>query len=140
MNKEIITKKLLQLKDYLDELEKLVLKFSKEEVLSDPSKRLATERLAQLIIDTMIDVNIQIIIDRNLAYEQTRSTFTMLGEIGVLPKEFANQIAPLAGLRNILVHRYEQLDKELFIRNLFKNYDNFKKYIAYINKFLEDSS
>ena len=33
-----------------------------------------------------------------------------LGELGVLPPEFAAHLAPLAGFRNILVHEYLEVD------------------------------
>nr|WP_322820862.1 DUF86 domain-containing protein [Chloroflexus sp.] len=33
-----------------------------------------------------------------------------MGELGVLPPDFAGHLAPLAGLRNILVHDYIQID------------------------------
>ena len=33
-----------------------------------------------------------------------------MGELGVLPTEFARHLAPLAGFRNILVHEYLSVD------------------------------
>jgi uncharacterized protein YutE (UPF0331/DUF86 family) len=33
-----------------------------------------------------------------------------LGDLGVLPVEFARHLAPIAGLRNILVHNYLRVD------------------------------
>ena len=33
-----------------------------------------------------------------------------LGEIGVLPTDFARRLAPLAGLRNALLHEYVNVD------------------------------
>ena len=139
MNTEIINQKLSQIYDYFSQLEQLILKFPKEEVLSDSSKRLIAERLLQLIVDTMLDINIQVIIDKNKIYDQTRSTFIILGELGVVPQEFANKIAPIIGLRNILVHRYEKLDKELFVKNLFQNSDDIKNYAKYISDFISQN-
>ncbi|MEK7673827.1 MAG: DUF86 domain-containing protein [Patescibacteria group bacterium] len=139
MNTEIINQKLSQIYDYFSQLEQLILKFPKEEVLSDSSKRLIAERLLQLIVDTMLDINIQVIIDKNKIYDQTRSTFIILGELGVFPQEFANKIAPIIGLRNILVHRYEKLDKELFVKNLFQNSDDIKNYAKYISDFISQN-
>ena len=33
-----------------------------------------------------------------------------MGEIGVLPPDFARRLAPIAGLRNVLVHGYVSID------------------------------
>jgi len=35
---------------------------------------------------------------------------TTLGELGILPFEFSQKFAPIAGFRNILVHEYLQVD------------------------------
>jgi uncharacterized protein YutE (UPF0331/DUF86 family) len=51
-----------------------------------------------------------------------------MGEHGLLPKEFAEKLAPVVGLRNIVVHRYEHLDKQTFIELLRKNIDDFVHY------------
>ena len=41
----------------------------------------------------------------------------------VLPKDFAKRIAPIVDLRNRLVHRYEKIDKNLFLKMLYKEKD-----------------
>ena len=33
-----------------------------------------------------------------------------MGELGVLPSDFARELAPIAGFRNILVHEYLSVD------------------------------
>jgi len=33
-----------------------------------------------------------------------------MGELGVLPVDFARHLAPLAGFRNILVHEYLEVE------------------------------
>lgn len=42
----------------------------------------------------------------------------MLGKVGVLPREFAQSLAPIAGFRNILVHEYLEIDWNEVLRNL----------------------
>jgi uncharacterized protein YutE (UPF0331/DUF86 family) len=41
-----------------------------------------------------------------------------LGELNVLPADFAERLAPLAGFRNILVHEYLTVDWDEVYRNL----------------------
>jgi uncharacterized protein YutE (UPF0331/DUF86 family) len=41
-----------------------------------------------------------------------------MGQLGVLPSEFARSLAPLAGFRNILVHEYLALDWDEVYRKL----------------------
>jgi uncharacterized protein YutE (UPF0331/DUF86 family) len=137
MNANLILKKLGEMESYLKELETFVLSRKPEEVKKDATLLHTAERLVQLLVDTMIDINIHILLSKEKTYDKTQSTFLLLGEMGVLPEEFAKKIAPIVGFRNILVHRYEVLDKDLFIRNLFKNKADFKQYIVAIHDFIE---
>jgi uncharacterized protein YutE (UPF0331/DUF86 family) len=41
-----------------------------------------------------------------------------MGELGVLSPDFARHLAPLAGLRNILVHEYLSVDWDKVYDNL----------------------
>lgn len=61
----------------------------------------------------MLDVNYHLIIESGQRpptdyYE----SFTRLAKLGVLPVEFASRIAASAGLRNRLVHEYDDIDPE----------------------------
>ena len=48
------------------------------------------------------------------------------GENNILPANFAQKLAPVVGLRNRIVHRYEELNKELFIKIFRKNLPDFE--------------
>jgi uncharacterized protein YutE (UPF0331/DUF86 family) len=41
-----------------------------------------------------------------------------LSELGVLPADFAEQLAPIAGFRNILIHEYLAVDWDEVYKNL----------------------
>jgi len=136
MSIDLIREKLVELEKYLDELQEMVLASPLEEVRSDRGKVHIAERILQLIVDTMSDVNIHILEAKGRPYEGTESSFVTLGELGVLPVDFAEKLAPVVGLRNIIVHRYEKLDADLFLQSLYSNNDDFKKYVVYISDFI----
>ena len=52
--------------------------------------------------------------------------------------DFAQKISPVVGLRNILVHGYEKVDRGLFVDSFQKNRQDFDKYLLLINSFLDD--
>lgn len=132
-----VFKKMEEMDGYLKELEES-LKFSDKEILSDSGRLHVAERLLQLIVDAAIDINQHFIRELNLTpVEDFQSTFYTLGENNILPADFTQKIAPVVGLRNRIVHRYEKLDKTLFITSLRKNYTDFKFYIKYINDYLK---
>ncbi|MDO8435858.1 MAG: DUF86 domain-containing protein [bacterium] len=86
------------MEDYLKELEEQIIPHGPERVLKDPTLLHTAERLVQLLADTMIDINVHILISRDKSYDKTQSTFLMLAELGVLPEEFAQKISPVVGL------------------------------------------
>ena len=63
----------------------------------------------------------------------------ILGRSKVLDEDFSRKIAPVTGLRNRIVHRYESLDKELFLEYLRKNHFDFKEYIKQVFDYLKKS-
>lgn len=133
-----VHQKLEVVRGYVAELRQLLDQVSDEEFFSDSGKFHIAERLVQLIVDGMIDINQHFIKELNLKLaDDLQSTFITAGEHGILPKEFANRIAPVTGVRNILVHQYEKLDKETFLRNLRRHFSDFEDYESYIVGYLE---
>lgn len=135
--KAFVVQKLEQIYEYLNETEELF-RFSDKEILSDSGKLHIAERLLQLIVDTMIDINQHFIRELNLKIsDDLQGTFYILGENNILPEDFAQKIGPVVGLRNRIVHRYDSLDKELFIKTFRKNCSDFKVYIKLIGQYLK---
>lgn len=137
IDKSLIEKKFQQVIEYLDELRPIAERISVDEVLKDYLKYHTAERLFQLIVDTIVDVNIHLIKEDNLAVpDDFQSTFYTLADNDILPRDFAEQIAPVVGLRNRVVHRYETLSRRTFIELLQKNYPDFERYIAVIKEYI----
>lgn len=137
LDKDLIAKKLALIDEYLGELEPLVAQ-GEEALRADKLKYHTAERLFQLIVDAMIDTNTHIIRELILpAPDDQESTFIALGEGGVLPKDFAKKIAPMVGLRNAVVHRYETVGIKRFVHELVRDFNDFKTYATAIaEKFL----
>lgn len=122
---------------YLKEIKK-ILKFSDKEINSDFMKFHAEERLFQLIVDAILDINQHIIREKELeGYNgDLQGTFYILGDSKILPNEFAFKIAPIAGMRNRLVHDYGSFDIERFTRDVKENLSDIEKYLKHIDEFL----
>jgi uncharacterized protein YutE (UPF0331/DUF86 family) len=85
----------------------------------DPYLRDIVERNLEIAAQCCIDISHRII-----SLEGARKpvdyydAILSMGELGVLPPEFARYLAPLAGFRNILVHEYLRLDWDQVYRTL----------------------
>ena len=135
IDKEFLRQKISQAEKYLEEL-KNFLKLSDPEISGDLKNRYALERVFLLLVEEMIDINNHLLKSFDVAVNDLRSSFGLLGEQGILNKEFAAKISPLTGVRNILVHQYEKINLELFLKNLRNNLDDFGKYFSSVIDFI----
>lgn len=70
--------------------------------------------------------------------EESAGIFIILGKEKVLPKKFAEDFAPIARFRNLLVHEYVKIDMRkvyVYLQNEIVNFDKFAKaVIRYVNR------
>lgn len=138
LDKNLLSKKLTLMSGYISELEPIV-KLDEKAIRGDSLKYHTAERLFQLLVDEMVDVNTHIIRAEVLSPpDDIQGTFATLGKAGILPEEFVLKISPIVGLRNAIVHRYEHVDLDRFVHELKRNFNDFKLYCALLaEKFLK---
>lgn len=125
-----------KIKIYSKEID-IVFEFSLDEIKKDFMKYRTLERETQLIADEMVDINNHFIRRLELPVPDSfQSTFIILAKNNILPFDFAEKIAPIVGLRNRLVHRYEETNMDLFLTALQKEKDDFKEYIKLISDYI----
>lgn len=84
-----------------------------EFVESDPLHDLA-ERYLHLAVECMIDIGNHILADRLTPAPGTyREVFAALAECGAVSADLAHQLQGWAGLRNVLVHLYLDIDHSI---------------------------
>jgi uncharacterized protein YutE (UPF0331/DUF86 family) len=138
IDKLFVETKLSYIQAYFKELEG-VLDYPDKEIQKDFLKLRALERILQLVVDEMIDINNHIVRYAHLRIpDDFQSSFLVLGENKILPEDFANRIAPVVGLRNRLVHRYEKIDLDILLDTVRKNKEDLKRYVRHIFEFLKD--
>ena len=95
------------------------------------------ERNLQIAIQICLDVGNHIISALGLREpESYGDIFTILSEAGILPKEFAEKIRVMAGLRNILVHEYLIIEPAQIYKHL-QQVNDFLDYARYIIEYME---
>lgn len=98
------------------------------------------ERRLERAIGRMIDVNFHVLTASGQPPPPDyHSSFLRLSELGVLDPEFARQIARAAGLRNRLVHDYDDLDPRLVFEALGHALSEIPRYLAAVTAHLKRS-
>jgi len=64
-----------------------------------------------------------------------RDTFLMLAELGVYSRDFAQQIASSVGLRNILVHDYNDVDRKIVHGSIRACLTDYHEYLEHLSRF-----
>jgi len=139
VNEKVIASKISKLREYTQDLEKLQ-KTSFEEFLSDYRIRYASERCLHLAIECVIDIGSHIISALQLRKpEEYHDIAIILGEAGVIPDKFAEQIVKMVRFRNILVHNYVRLNPSKVYSFIQEHLGDFEIFIKYIVQFLKNS-
>lgn len=133
MGNELIFKKLEQIKELVNELERL-LNVSLELFIKDLVAVRASERNFQLAVDIASDINTHILIERGGKTPDTyRESFIALEKEDILPHELAQQLVESAKVRNILVHEYDfEDDYEKFYYAARSHIPAYRQYIETI--------
>ncbi|MFO8020730.1 MAG: DUF86 domain-containing protein, partial [Promethearchaeia archaeon] len=72
--------------------------------------------------------------------EAYQDILIILGKNSILPKEFAEKIAKMAGFRNILIHNYLEINRKIVYQHLQEDLSDFDKFIKYIISYLKNRS
>jgi len=89
---------------------------AEDDYIQDVYRRKATERLLQELIEAAIDINTHIIVQTgHAAPDDYYESFIKAGELKIISKDLAEKLAPSAGLRNRLVHEYDQIDHPMIL-------------------------
>jgi uncharacterized protein YutE (UPF0331/DUF86 family) len=64
------------------------------------------------------------------------SSIDSLSELGVLPRAFAQQLRPIAGFRNVLVHAYLTVDARLVHQVLTGKLPELRQFTHYVERYL----
>jgi len=89
------------------------------------------ERQVQLAVDLAVDAGRRwLLINKHPVPNNAREVFIALENKKLIPKGLAKKLADATGLRNILVHEYDDLDYNLFFGGLKKGFHAFVKFTA----------
>lgn len=138
-DKKRILKKLDEMDSYLKELHGALPK-DFQEYMDSTEKRRACERVLHISIECVIDILSQISKDLKTGTPaDEEDMFDKLEKKGIISKQLSVTLKTMKGFRNILVHRYAEVEDELvfeFLKNNLKDFSAFKKEVL---KFLKST-
>jgi len=110
IERTVILARLKFIADNIRELQRFE-SMSLDDYLSSFDHRIISERIIEVIVQAAIDVNEHILTQMHKVESGTnRESFLQAEQYGMITHDVAVEIAKSAGLRNILAHRYLEID------------------------------
>ncbi|HEX5544880.1 MAG TPA: HepT-like ribonuclease domain-containing protein [Nitrospira sp.] len=134
IDRRLITRKMSLILEDLAAMAKLS-RLSRAQYLEDSTHETLAERYLERAIGRMIDINFHLITESGHA--PPKDYFTRLGTLGVMTADLAKKTAMAAGLRNRIVHEYDDIDPERVYEALPVTIRAIPAYLDHIQRFIE---
>ena len=119
---------------YLRQLASLTL----DEFLEDPHAIGSARYYLTVAVEACLDIAGHLIASEGMrAPRDYKDTFSVLNEAGILPDDLATTMQSLAGLRNLLVHVYWNVDDRMIHESLRSELGDFEAFVAQVLGFLD---
>jgi uncharacterized protein YutE (UPF0331/DUF86 family) len=110
IDQEVVATRLTLMRALLADLDELGV-VAPDRLVRERITRHAVERILGQLVDLATGINAHVVTTlRGFAPASYRDSFVAMADVGVLPRELADRLAPSAGMRNILAHEYVAID------------------------------
>jgi uncharacterized protein YutE (UPF0331/DUF86 family) len=131
---DVLARKLQRLRTYLGHLAGHVGR-APDDIAADPFE---VERLLELVVQVAVDILNHDLAAAGMVPESYRDTFIQAGARGLLPDALAHTLARSAGLRNILVHAYEEIDYEIVAASIGRAVEDLGRFLEIYSERLDE--
>jgi len=126
--------KIQKIENYISILEKYKVD-CKERFSNDEMFEGAVLHYLYVVSDSCISLAEMLIKYKSFGLTQSYfDSISLLGQKGVIPREFAFEFSRIASFRNFLAHDYEKIDALEICEKILNQLDDIKEYINYIKK------
>lgn len=131
---EVIEKKMDMIEEGLAYLRR-TRELDRGEFLASFEKTQAAKHTLQETIEGCIDIANHLLAAKGLPRSETYSgMFRVLGNEGLLPAGLADRLAEMARFRNLLVHRYAEVDNERIYQILHERLTDVEEFLREVSK------
>jgi uncharacterized protein YutE (UPF0331/DUF86 family) len=134
----VIAGKLRAMRRLLDELDRLG-PVDADRFAREYATQLVVERIVSQLVDLAAGVNAHVVaVGTGASPPDVRRSFAAAAEVGLIDGDLAARLAPSAGLRNVLVHAYVDLDVARLVAAVPLAADGYGEYVRQAARWLAD--
>ncbi|VAW31409.1 Protein of unknown function DUF86, SO_3166 group [hydrothermal vent metagenome] len=131
---DVLMRKLLFMRQLLADL----LPYKNASLSQVEAEHYKLERLFELLIAASTDILFHTLAEQNISPTSYRDAFRLAGKHKLIPVELANRLQNAAGMRNILVHLYEEIDYNILHSSIQPTLQDFNQFVAIFSASLPD--
>lgn len=136
VDKELLTVKLQKLERYLMHLKKHE-GVDADCLENDLDQAWIILHGLQICIQVVLDIGNHLLAEAGVSVKEYADIFPQLARLEIIPDDYALSIKGMAGLRNLLVHEYAELDMDKIVDVLNNRLDDFRFFSACVMKYME---
>jgi uncharacterized protein YutE (UPF0331/DUF86 family) len=137
IDSEVVLVRLRLIAKYRNTLEEFN-SVSFDEYLGDFRQQLIVERLLQLMVEAATDINTYLLVQLHQVSPATYfDSFIEAGRQGIITPKLAAKLAQSAGMRNILVHQYKDIDNRIVFDAIPKALEQYPLYVQQITAYID---
>lgn len=137
VDSNVVLKRIGQIRKCVAQLESIRRTHSKEQFLTDDLIKAAAERNIQIAIQSVLDICGHVVADRKLEVpDEEKHAIQILASHKIIPQGLAKTLGRMAGVRNILVHEYLDVDHDRLYTIISRNLGDFGKFIRVVLKLI----
>jgi uncharacterized protein YutE (UPF0331/DUF86 family) len=92
------------------------------------------ERLLELLVTAASDLIHHLLAEIGVRAESYRDAFGKAADYDLLPAELAARLQKAAGMRNILVHLYEDIDYSILRASIVPALEDFRRFVTVVGE------
>jgi uncharacterized protein YutE (UPF0331/DUF86 family) len=138
LDPEVIAGKLRAMRRLLRELDRLG-RVDADRFAREYATQLVVERIVSQLVDLAASVNAHVVaVEAGVPPPDIRRSFSAVAALGVIDEDLAARLAPSAGLRNVLVHAYVDLDVERLVAAVPLAAEQYGAYVREVARWVAD--
>jgi len=133
MAPDVLLRKLLYLRQLLTDLAP----YANATLADVEAEHYKLERLFELLVATATDILFHKLAAMGVSPDSYREAFHLAGAHGLLPVNLAERMQKAAGMRNVLVHLYEEIDYQILHDSIQPALQDFSQFAGILGQDLK---
>ncbi len=135
LNEDLVSEKLHIMAELLGDLSRLG-EITPRRLETDRLIRHGVERILTQLVELAVAINNHVAAVQGLAATSYKDSFYLAAKVGIISGELSVELAPSAGMRNVLIHEYVHIDLVEIAASVPAAEQGYRRYLTEVADYL----